>query len=159
MLDLPIAGERQFKFNKTMKLPAFQLPELKPNDIDVKKLRWKNSTISVDFTIINPNVFPLKMKDMKYNMILDKDMAMEGTIDGLTVVQPKSKSSVTVLLKIQNKEMPEMLWKTLFEKEATQFAVDVTCTLVSEMDVMNGSRFAMRTSGTLKEMTEAAKKL
>jgi LEA14-like dessication related protein len=159
MLDLPVAGQRQFNLNETVTLPAFQLPELKPKDIDVKKLRWKTSTLGMDFTIINPNSFPLKMKDMKYNVTIDKDNVMQGTIPGVTVVPPKSQSKVEVLLKIKNKEMPQMMWKALFEKEETLFAVDVTGELISKSDILKDSRFVMRTSGTLKDIKDAAKKL
>jgi LEA14-like dessication related protein len=158
-LDLPVAGKRTFHFDHTMRLPAVQMPKIEAGDIDVRDLRWNESTIAMDMTMTNPNAFPIKMKDMKYNVVLGDEMPMEGYINGVTVVEAKSTSTVPVLLKMKNKEMGKLVWKALFDKDNTPFAINTTFKVVSESEMLADSRMAMRTTGTLKEIKRAAQKV
>jgi LEA14-like dessication related protein len=154
-LDLPVAGKTNFDFDDTRRLPAFRLPKVHPKDLDVKKLRWKESVLSMEVEIENPNLFPFKMEDVAYDVTLGKDIAMNGTIKGFTNVPAKSTVIVPLELEIKNKQMGKLMWKTLFDKDDTPFATDFVCKIVSDSEMINNSKMVMRTTGKLGDLKKA----
>jgi LEA14-like dessication related protein len=150
-LNMPVGRQRKVDLNETKRLPAFRLLKVKPKDLDIKKLQWKKSVLNMDVVIENPNLFPFKMKDVQYALTLGKDLVMAASIKGLTDVPAKSTVKVPVQMEIKNREMGKLMWKTL-TKDETPFAADFVCKIVSDNQMLNNSKMAMRTNGKLSDL-------
>lgn len=155
-VDVPIAGKRTFDLDETKKLPAFLLPKVKTEDIDLKKLKFKESSLTMDVVVENPNVYPLVLEDANYDVLVGKDLKMDGTIPGITNIPAKSSATVSVTLDIETLKIGKLAWNTLFNKDDTPFAVNFSCKIVSKNEMFNDSKIAMQTTGTLKDLKEAA---
>jgi hypothetical protein len=59
----------------------------------------------------------------------------------------------------KTKQVGRMMWKTLFDKDETPFAVDFKCKLVSDNEMFNNSKIAMRTNGKLSDLKTLAKEV
>jgi LEA14-like dessication related protein len=155
-LKMPIGKERRFTFDETKRLPAFRLPKMHSEDLDIKKLQWTKSTVNMDVIIENPNLFPFKMKDAEYGVTLGKELVMGASIKGVTDIPAKSTVKVPVQMEIKNKQMGKLRWKTLV-KDETPFAVDFVCKIVSDNQMLNNSKMAMRTNGQLSDLKKLAR--
>jgi LEA14-like dessication related protein len=155
-LNMPIGKERKFTFNETKRLPAFRLLKIHPKDLDVKKFQLKKSMVNMDVVIENPNLFPFKMKDAEYGVTLGKELVMAASIAGVTNIPAKSIVKVPVQMEIKNKQMGKLMWKTL-TKDETPFAVDFVCKIVSDNEMLNNSKMAMRTNGKLSDLKKLAR--
>ncbi|MBT1702776.1 LEA type 2 family protein [Chryseosolibacter indicus] len=154
-IDVPIAGKRTFDFDETKKLPSFLLPKIKTEDLDIKKLKFKESSLKMDVVVENPNTYPLIMEDANYDVVVGKDLEMNGTIPGITNIPAKSSATVPVQLDIQTQKIAKLAWNTLFNKDDTPFAVNFSCKIVSKNEMFDDSKIAMKTTGTLKDLKEA----
>jgi LEA14-like dessication related protein len=150
-LNMPMGRQRKFDFNETKRLPAFRLLKVKPEDLDIEQLQWKKSILNMDVVIENPNLFPLKMKDVQYAVTVGKNLAMDASIKGLTDIPAKSTVKVPVQMEIENKEMGKLMWRTL-TKDETPFAADFVCKIVSDNQMLNNSKMAVRTNGKLGDL-------
>jgi LEA14-like dessication related protein len=156
-VDVPIAGERSFNFNQTKKLPAFILPTVKIEDVDVKKLKLKESSFKAALIIENENSYPLVLKDAVYDVTVGTDLKMDGKIPGVTNIPAKSKATVPIHLDIERQKLGKLAWSALFEKKETPFTVNFGCKVVSKNEMFNNSTIAMHTNGTLSDLQQAVK--
>jgi LEA14-like dessication related protein len=157
VLDVPIKGNTAFNVSVSKRLPALRLPKVRPEDIDIDKLTWKESKLEVLINVDNPNVFPIRMKDVAYTMTLGEDLALKGTKPGLIDIGAKSTTKIPLQLEVKNKEMLQLIGKTL-GKSDTKFDVTLTADLLTRSEMIKGGNIAMRTEGTVQEIKEVLKK-
>jgi LEA14-like dessication related protein len=158
-VDVPIAGNRIFKMEITRKLPAFRVPTGKLDDIDIHKLGFKESSLDMVLMIENRNIFPLKLKDGRYTMTIDKDLEMEGTMEKNIDIPPKSKVPISMMLVIKTARISKLAWKALFEKKDTYFELVFKGKLDTENQMLHNSNIEMNIKGTLDELKESKKKM
>jgi LEA14-like dessication related protein len=151
-VDFPVLGERKFSMEFTQRLPVFRLPKLETEDVDVNSLGLDESKINLLAQVINPNLFPLKLKDGKYSFTVDKDIIMEGRLEKIIVVPAKGSSSVSMHLDLKTSKMGKFLWKMLFDKAGTPFNVNFRCKLLSDNNMLKNSNMVFNIAGTLDEL-------
>jgi LEA14-like dessication related protein len=151
--DVPIAGEREFHFDKTTRLPAFQIPEVKVDKVNVDKLGLKESKIGANLLIHNPNTFPFKFKDARFTLKVGDEMTTNGGVPGLTSIPAKGSGPLPVYLNVDTDDAGKLIWQTLFKKKETALRLDFRCKLVSDLESLKNSEMALKVNTTLAELT------
>ncbi len=150
--DVPIAGEREFNFDKTTRLPAFQIPDVKLEKVHVDKLGLKESKLQVNLLIFNPNTFPLKFKDARFTLNVGEEMTTNGGVPGLTNIPAKSSGPMAVYLNVDTDDAGKLVWQTLFKKKETALRLDFRCKLISDLESLKNSEMAMKVNTTLADL-------
>jgi len=158
-LDVPIAGKEQINLDETKRLPAFLMPNVHVKDIDITKVKLKESTMGVAVQIDNPNVFPLRFKDVNYEARINQEHTMHGTVPGVTEIGAQSSNQIPINVSVNNLKMGKLAWKALFDKKDTHVDVLLTCQLLSKNPMLQNSKMVTRASGTLEEVKDMAKKV
>jgi LEA14-like dessication related protein len=153
-VDVPVAGERTFHVNLSRRLPAFFLPKMEPGKIDVDKLGLHESKLAMVMHVSNPNVFPLKMKDAKYTVVIDSNMKMKGIVEKIVNIPAHGSQDVDIYLDMKTGNMGKLAWKFLFKKKETSFKLDFSCKLLTDNDLLKNSSMAMTAKGTLEELKQ-----
>jgi len=157
-VDVPIAGERNFTMNFSKRLPALRLLKPKMGDIDIAKLGLKESSLDITVNVENPNAFPIKMKDGKYKLSVDNDAnVMEGVMQEVVNIPAHGSAPVSMHVDMKTMKIPQLGWKMLFDKKDTHFNLSFSSKLISENGMLNNSKMDFNMSGTLAELTGAAK--
>lgn len=154
-VDVPVAGERSFDINMTKRLPAIRMPKIKAGKIDFDKVGLKESALDLNVRVENPNLFPLKMKDGKYSVTIDKDEPMEGTLEKIINIPAKGSQDVTMHVDMKTGKVGKMALKVLFDKKDTHFKMHFQCKLMTENKMLNNSNMAFNIQGTLDELKDA----
>lgn len=150
--DVPIAGERQFNFDKTVRGPAFQVPDVKIEDINLDKFGLKESKIEAKLRIINPNTFPLKFEDARFTLKVGDELTTNGGIPGLTNIPAKGTETIPVYLNADLDNVGKLAWQVLFKKKETPIYLDFRSKLVSDLESLQNSEMAMKVNTTLAEL-------
>jgi LEA14-like dessication related protein len=126
-------------------------------DIDVRKVGIKESKMRVELTVKNPNLFPFRMKDIRYDLKAGKKLAMEGRIDGIISIPAKSQRTLPIELEMKNGKMLGLLRKTIFDAADTKFRSGFSCGLISKNEFLKDSKLALRTHGHCKRVEASCK--
>jgi LEA14-like dessication related protein len=156
-VKVPIAGQKSFTFNMDKKLPALRLPKVKAGNIDVEKLGLKRTSMDMVLHVYNPNLFPLKIKDGKYDVTIAQDVRMDGVMEKIINIPAKGSQDVTVTLNMKTGKAGKLAWKMLFDKKDTPYKVDFSCKLMSDSEVLKSSNMAFTMKGTLDQLKDLAK--
>ncbi len=152
-LEIPIAGKKQFEFVKSMQLPAIRLLKAQLQKLNIEKLGLKQSNLEMILHIDNPNVFPIKVKDGKYSVIIDTDdMKMDGRLQNTVIIPAKRPADVSMNLDIKTLKVGKLGWKMLFDKKDTQIKFTFKCKLESDNKILDNSTMVMNMNATLDEL-------
>lgn len=157
--EIPLVGTRRFDFTRKSLMPPFRLLEIKSADINIDRLRWKATNLDVALTVDNSNSFPVKMKNADYDISLDKEHMLNGTIDGVVYIPPKSTKVIPIDVELKNKAIGKLISTTLFKKGEVPMTIDFNARLVSENEMLDNSQIAMQTNGTIKDFKDLMKKV
>lgn len=155
--DVPIAGERQFNFDQTKRLPAVRLPKIKLEKVDMGKLGLKESNLKAIITVTNPNQFPIKYRDARYTAKVGEDLNVSGQIPGVVSVPARGSAPVTINMDIRTGNVGRLAWKALFNKKDVPLQVNFRAKLVTENDLLKNSNMAFKVNSTLDELKEMKK--
>jgi len=150
--DVPIAGERQFNFDKTKRLPAFQIPDVEVEKIDLDKLGLHETKLSCNLLIKNRNTFALKFKDARYTINVGEELTMNGGVPGLTNIPAKGTGPLPMYLNVSTGDAGKLAWQALFKKKETPFRLDFRCKLVSDLESLQNSEMAFKVNSTLADL-------
>lgn len=156
-VKVPIAGQKSFTFNMDKRLPAIRLPKIKPGNIDLDKFGLKNTSMSMVLHVYNPNLFPIKLKDGKYDVTVAQDVRMDGVMEKIVNIPAKGSQDVTVTLNMKTGKAGKLGWKLLFDKKDTPFKVDFSCKLNTDNEIVKNSNMNFSVKGTLDQLKEVAK--
>lgn len=155
-VKVPIAGQKSFTFNLAKKLPAIRLPKIKPGKINIAKLGFKNTSMSMMLHVTNPGLIPIKLKDGKYDVTIAQDIRMDGLMGKIINIPAKGAQDVPVTLNMKTGKAGKIAWKMLFDKKDTPFKIDFSCKIMSDNEILKSSKMAFTVKGTLDQLKEAA---
>jgi len=157
-VDVPIAGERKFTMNFTKRLPAFRIPEIKVNHVDLNGLALKSKGMDLEVHVSNPNLFPLKMSDGKFKFVIEDAMHMSGVLEKTIDIPSKGSQDVSMHASVTDGNMLKTGWKMLTDKKDTHFSCKFNGKLESENKMLSESKMSTTITGTLDEIMNAVKK-
>ncbi|MBC7891017.1 MAG: LEA type 2 family protein [Sphingobacteriaceae bacterium] len=155
VVDLPVVGEKVFDWEKTKRLPTYQIPTLKIDKINIEKFSFKNPELEVLIHFYNPNVFDLEVKDFRYELTVGKQDNLQavGSRAGLTRIPKKSSTIIPVQIRAEIKQGGKLIGQALFNKSETPVQLLVTLHSASEKEFNKGSKIVAKITGTLDEFT------
>lgn len=155
-VDVPVAGERTFNMDLKKRLPAVKMPTMKPGKINIENLGLHKSEMEMVMLVENPNIFPLKIKDATYTVLIDKKFKMDGVMKKIINIPANGSEPIPMHLDIKTAKISKLAWKILFEKKDTDFSIEFNCKMVTENEMLKNSKMAFTAHGTLDELNEAS---
>lgn len=153
-MDVPILGERTFSVNTDKKLPAFYIPKINIQQVDLGKVGLKRTDMAVKVDVTNKNKFPFRFKDTKYTVSVDGDVVAEGSQPDPIQIARNSTTPVVFPVTMRPNKLDNVVWKTLFEKKNTSYEVNFSGRIMDEKgnDSFDNSLFKTKVTGTLADL-------
>jgi LEA14-like dessication related protein len=156
-VDVPIAGERKFDMNISRRLPALRIPKIKVKHVDLNAFSLKSKGMHIEVQVFNPNLFPLKMSDGKFDFSIEDAMEMSGVLEKIINVPAKGVQNVSLHARMTDGSVLKSGWKMLTDKKGTPFKAKFTGKMDSDNKMLSSSKMVTTLSGTLDELMNAAK--
>jgi LEA14-like dessication related protein len=156
-MKVPIAGKREFALHFTRRLPAIRAIEVKPKDVDIDKFGFKESDIGMQVSITNKNVFPIRIRNGRFNISVEKDFEAEGKMEPVVFIPAKGTENVSMSMAVKTAKVPKLGWKMLFRQEQTNFKMNFAGELLSSSEIINNSKMKMHASGTIDDLKNLSK--
>lgn len=156
-VDVPIAGDREFTMKVSKRLPALRIPKVKINHVDLNALALKSKGMDIEVAVFNPNLFPLKLSDGKFEFSVEDALQMNGVLEKTISIPAKGSQNISVHAQLTDGNMLKTGWKMLTDKKDTQFACKFAGTIDSENKMLNKSKMVTTITGTLDEIMNAVK--
>lgn len=153
-VDVPVTGDREFNLHFSKRGPAIRIPDIVASKIDVDHLNFKSARLKMALQVVNPNVFPLKLKEGHYHVVIDDDLKMDGDLQKSVDIPAKGEGPINMLLDISTLKLPKLTWKTLFDKKDTHYRIDFNCKLDSKEKMFETSTLAFSVNGNLEDLKE-----
>jgi LEA14-like dessication related protein len=100
----------------------------------------------------NPNLFPLTVSNVIYELIIGKDFRLDGRVNDVTTIPARSSITLPLKMDVHTKNIPRFSWQVLFEKKHTPFRINFRCKIVSTNDTFKDTRLVATRKGTLDEL-------
>ena len=150
--DLPVAGEKTYRVNKVQRGPAFRMLRLRTEDIDIEKFGFRNSDLSMLLIVENPNVFPIAISDVDYDLVIGKDFHMDGEVKKVISIPARSTISLPLEMDVHTKNVVRLTWQVLFEKKHTPFRIEFRGKVAGTEEPFKDTRLQVKRSGRLDEL-------
>jgi LEA14-like dessication related protein len=157
-LDVPVAGQRNFDINFNKRMLAVRPVKIKPGKVDIDNFGLKDTEVNMEMTVSNPNPFSISLKDAAFTMKIENDLEVEGRIPETVRIPVKGSENISMVSEVKTSKMPKLGWKLLFRKPETNYNVLFKTRLVSENEMLNGSKMNVTMTGTLQDLKEVASK-
>jgi LEA14-like dessication related protein len=139
-------------------LPLIHIPEVKSGHIEISSLNFSGAVFKLVVSIKNQNVFSLKSKDIAYELSIEDNKLIKGIIPGLTDIQAKSVTDLTIPIKISFKEVGKTLFDLLKKGKNVGYKLRLTSSIESENKMMKNSKVILESEGSIKSLIKALKK-
>ena len=106
----------------------------------------------------NRNVFSLKSKNIAYELSIEDNKLIKGIIPGLTDIQAKSVTELTIPITISFKEVGKTLFDLLKKGNNLGYKLRLTSSIESENNMMKNSKVILESEGSVKSLKKALKK-
>lgn len=153
-VDVPIAGENEFNMDITRKMPSFQLLNTELENIDTNLLS-SDEGMDIVIRFENPNVYPIKMRNASFYMIVEDDLELRGDLEDVINIPPRGKEDVTVHVEKERGSITQTGLSLLFDQEGTGFKYFFSYTMVSDNEIFDGAQMESTVEGNLDELTDA----
>jgi LEA14-like dessication related protein len=158
-VDVPVAGQRNFSMEVSKRLPAVRLLKVTVRDVDLNALQLKKKGVDMVVSVMNPNTFPIKLKDGRFSFAMEDDLKMQGTLEQVVAIPARGSEDVTMHANVTDGSMLKAGWKMLAQKDDTRFTYNFRCKLLTENALLKNSTMATSMQGTLAELVNAVKKV
>lgn len=159
LVDVPVAGERNFTMNMSKRMPALRIPKVEVKDIDLNILKLKKEGVNMVVQVKNPNLFPLKLKDGTFSFKIDDDLEMDGALEKIINIPAHGSQNVSMHANLKEGKVLKVGWNLLTKKDETHFSFAFNCKLLSDNGMLNNSKIANTVKGSLNELLKAVKKV
>jgi LEA14-like dessication related protein len=148
--DVPVAGERAFHFARSTRAPAFKMLDIKVENVRLGKLGLNESKVDAKIRLTNPNVFPIQIKNAQYTLAVGEDARAEGQLQEVVRLPPGQ--TVPIETSTTIRQGGKLALKFLFDRKGTPFRLDYRGELLTDSELLEDSRMALRVEGTLDEL-------
>ena len=148
------------KFNVDIKrlIPRFYIPEVHAEHFEIDSLNFSRASVQLLVSINNKNVFPFKADNITYEVSIEDNQWIKGSISGFTDIKAKSITNLTIPITISFKEVSKTLWDLLTKGNKVHYKLHLTFKIESENNMMKNSKVILESEGTVKSLMKALKK-
>jgi LEA14-like dessication related protein len=150
--------KKQFNVDIKKFLPLVHIPEVKSGHIEISSLNFSGVVFKLLVSIKNQNVFSLKSKNIAYELSIEDNKLIKGIIPGLTDIQAKSVTELTIPITISFKEVGKTLFDLLKKGKNVGYKLRLTSSIESENNMMKNSKVILESEGSVKSLMKTLKK-
>ncbi len=148
------------KFNIDIKrlIPRFYIPEVKAEHFDIDSINFSRAVVQLLVSINNKNAFSFKADSIAYEVSIEDNQWIKGSISGFTDIHAKSVSNLTIPLTISFKEVSKTLWDLLTRGNKVRYNLHLTFKIESDNNMVNKSKVILESEGSVKSLMKVLKK-
>lgn len=147
-INLPVIGNYAIPVDKKGELPVPRIPDIKLKDIKVKNLSFTTADLVAQVEVGNPNDFDLGVKDMDYQIDINKTNWGRGKITQASSIPKKSKGIVEIPLKLDLMSMGTAALSLLRNKAPLDYQIKGNATIDTGLELMKDYKLPLDISGT-----------
>ena len=148
------------KFNVDIKrlIPRIYIPEVKAEHLDIDSLNFSRAVVQLLVSINNKNAFSFKADSIAYEVSIEDNQWIKGSISGVTDIQAKSVNNLTIPITISIKEVSKTLWDLLTKGNKVRYKLHLTFRIKSDKKMIMNSKVILESEGSVKSLMKALKK-
>jgi LEA14-like dessication related protein len=150
--------KKQFNVDIKRLVPRIYIPEVKAEHFEIDSLNFSRAVVQLLVSINNKNLFPFKADRIAYEVSIEDNQWIKGTIPGFTDIQAKSVSDLTLPITISFKEVRKTLWDLLTKGNKVRYKLHLTFRIESDNNMITNSKVILESEGTVKSLMKALKK-
>jgi len=148
------------KFNVDIKrlIPRFYIPEVHAEHFEIDSLNFSRASVQLLVSINNKNVFPFKADNITYEVSIEDNQWIKGSISGFTDIKAKSITNLTIPITISFKEVSKTLWDLLTKGNTVRYKLHFNFRIESDNNMIMNSKVILESEGSVKSLMKALKK-
>ena len=148
------------KFNVDIKrlIPRFYIPEVHAEHFGIDSLNFSRAVVQLLVSINNKNVFPFKADNITYEVSIEDNQWIKGSISGSTEIKAKSITNLTIPITISFKEVSKTLWDLLTKGNSVRYKLHFNFRIESDNNMIMNSKVILESEGSVKSLMKALKK-
>lgn len=143
---------KQYNLEYKKILPLFHFPDINAHNLKIEALNLKRAKFGMVVTLKNNNSFPLRTKNVNYKFSIEGHNWMKGTIEGLTIIEPKASKQFYFPVTVNFKEDGMALFRLLKYRKNLNYKLDLDFTLASKNSILSDSKIIYHTNGTVESL-------
>jgi len=149
--------KKQFNVDIKRLVPRIYIPEVKAEHFEIDSLNFSRAVVHLLVSINNKNVFPFKAEGISYEVSIEDNQWIKGTIPGSTDIRAKSITDLTIPITISFKEVSKTLWDLLTKGNKVRYKLHLTFRIESDNKMITNSKVILESEGTVKSLMKALK--
>lgn len=147
------------KFNVDIKrlIPRIYIPEINAEHFEIDSLNFSRAVVQLLVSINNKNVFPFKADSIAYEVSIEDNQWIKGSIPGNMDIDAKSITDLTIPITISFKEVSKTLWDLLTKGNEVNYKLHLTFRIDSDNNMITNSKVILESEGTVKSLMKALK--
>ena len=150
--------KKQFNVDIKRLIPRFYIPEVKAEHFEIDSLNFSRAVVQLLVSINNKDVFPFKAESIAYEVSIEDNQWIKGTIPGFTDIKAKCITNLTIPITISFKEVSKTLWDLLTKGNKVRYKLHLTFRIESDNNMITNSKVILESEGTVKSLMKALKK-
>ena len=150
--------KKQFNVDIKRLIPRFYIPEVKAEHFDIDSLNFSRAVVQLLISINNRNVFPYKADSIAYEVSIEDNQWIAGSISGFADIHAESVSSLPIPITISFKEVSKTLWDLFTKGNKVRYKLHLTFRIESDNNMINKSKVILESEGSVKSLMKALKK-
>jgi len=150
--------KKQFNVDIKRLIPRIYIPEVNAEHFEIDSLNFSRAVVQLLVSINNKNVFPFKADNIAYEVSIEDNQWIKGSISGFTDIQAKSVNNLTIPITISFKEVSKTLWDLLTKGNKVRYKLHLTFRIESDNNMIMNSKVILESEGSVKSLMKALKK-
>lgn len=150
-----ITGE-SFDIKIEKQLPVIMFPKTQIQNLSVKHVGLKETSIEVTANVNNPNIFSFGLKDIQLQLQLDDNKVLNGTKEGTVELPSESTTPISFTFSLNLNEAFKSLIDLIKEGKDLEFYLSMNADVASDQDILKQSKIKLKVHENLKDLQKFA---
>jgi LEA14-like dessication related protein len=149
--------KRRFTIDRSKRLPLLHKPSTSIEKVSYDSLNLKGVTLIVKVKIGNRNMFPFKLKDLRYKFALADKPWASGEKLGIINIKERDSTELSLPLHVSFKDIYKSIGQLIRKGGKVKYKFELDLNIVTNNSIVNESTLIERISGTLNELIKFGK--
>ncbi len=148
------------RFNVDIKrlIQRIYIPEINAEHFEIDSLNFSRAVVHLLVSINNQNAYSFKADSIAYEVAIEDNQWIKGTIPGNIDIKAKSITDMTIPITISFKEVSKTFWDLFTKGSKVRYKLHLTFKIDSENNMITNSKVILESEGTVKSLMKALKK-
>ncbi len=144
--------EKPVEVHTTVYAPLYKIPQVALSHPRIEKLGLKNSNVTVDMSMYNPNAFPFDFKKTRMKLRMGDGQVFATRIDSTVHVPRQDTVVIRLPVELAPGQLVEAAFSALVKPSKTPFSYRLSLILVSDNPSLNNSAFVLTGKGVVADL-------